>query len=123
MALFASQQKLNNLIAFVDLNHQQLDGYTDDICALGDVRKKFEDFGWHAQMVDGHNVEAIYNAIERAKQQTSAPSMIVLNTVKGKGWSVTEGKTNIHHISITKQQMAEAEQEINSRIAGLRAKS
>lgn len=123
MALFASQQKLNNLIAFVDLNHQQLDGYTDDVCALGDVRKKFEEFGWYAQQVDGHSVEEIYDAIIRAKQQDSAPAMIVLDTVKGKGWSVTEGKSNVHHIPITKQQMADMEQEINARILALQKKS
>ena len=52
MALFAAQQKLDHLIAFVDLNRQQLDGYTDEILALGDLRRKFEDFGWHAVEVD-----------------------------------------------------------------------
>ena len=47
-ALFAAQHKLSHLIAFLDYNHQQLDGYTKDICDLGDMRQKFQDFGWYA---------------------------------------------------------------------------
>ncbi|MDV3426362.1 MAG: transketolase, partial [Bacillota bacterium] len=116
MALFANNYKLNNLIAFIDCNHQQLDGYTDDICPLGNLEKKFEDFGWNTEKVNGHNIEEIYDAICRAKEETNRPSMIVLYTVKGKGWSATEGKTNIHHIKISQQQMKEAEKEICARI-------
>lgn len=119
MALFAAQQKLDNLIAFVDLNHQQLDGYTDDICALGDVRKKFEDFGWHTVQINGHDPAAIYDAIQNAKLETGHPSMIVLDTVKGKGWSVTEGKTNVHHMTITQEQMKTARVELGEQIAAL----
>lgn len=122
MALFAAQQKLDNLITFVDLNHQQLDGYTDNICALGDIRRKFEDFGWHAVQIDGHDLAAIHDAIGEAKEKTGVPSMIVLDTVKGKGWSVTEGKANVHHIPITRRQTEAAKLELGGRIAALQAK-
>lgn len=83
-ALFAATKKLSNLIAFVDYNKKQLDGYTEEICDLGDLRQKFEDFGWYAQEVDGHDVLAIRDAIARAKESKDKPSMIVLNTIKGK---------------------------------------
>ena len=122
MALFAAQQKLDHLIAFVDLNRQQLDGYTDEILALGDLRRKFEDFGWHAVEVDGHDVSAIHDAIEDAKSRAGVPSMIVLDTVKGKGWSVTEGRTGIHHIPITPEQAAAAKKELGAQISALQAK-
>ena len=83
-ALFAATKKLGHLIGFVDYNKKQLDGYTKDICDLGDMRQKFEDFGWHAQEVDGHDITAIVDAINKAKEVTDKPSMIVLNTIKGK---------------------------------------
>ena len=53
-ALFAAQQKVHNLIAFIDYNKKQLDGYTKDVCEMGDLRQKFEDFGWYAQIGRAH---------------------------------------------------------------------
>lgn len=108
MALFAAQQKLSNLITFIDYNHVQLDGYTDDICSLGDLRAKFETFGWYAQDVNGHNVHAIEAAIEKAKGQGERPSMIVLQTEKGHGWSEIAGKTNGHCPTVSKEQLEAA---------------
>lgn len=83
-ALYAAQQKADHVIAFLDYNKKQLDGYVDDICSLGDPAGKFKAFGWDVQTVDGHNVAEIYDAVIAAKSQTGKPSMIVLNTVKGK---------------------------------------
>lgn len=112
MAMFAKQQKLDNLIAFVDWNHQQLDGFTKDICDMGDIDGQFAAFGWHSSVVDGHDVEAIYKATtEAAERKDKIPTCIVLNTVKGKGWSLVEGKSNNHHLAITDEMMAEAESE------------
>ncbi len=115
-ALFAAHHKLDNLIGFVDRNHQQLDGHTANVCEIGDLRKKFEDFGWYAVSVDGHDVAAIRDAIEESLKVKSMPKMIVLETVKGKGWSLTEGKTNIHHITISAEQLKHAEEEISARM-------
>lgn len=103
-ALFASTKKIHNVIAFVDWNKKQLDGYTKDICDIGDIRQKFEDFGWFAQSVDGHNVEEIYNAIERAKAQKEKPSMIALNTIKGKGCSFAQEAFSNHNMTISTEQ-------------------
>lgn len=72
-ALFAGAKKLSNLIGFVDANKKQLDGFTSEICDLGDIRQKFEDFGWFAQEVDGHDILAILAAIEKAKAEHAKP--------------------------------------------------
>lgn len=107
-ALFANHFKLDNLIAFVDCNKQQLDGYTKDIMDLGDVAAKFGSFGWHVQCIDGHDAEAIESAIKAAKAVSGSPSMIVLNTVKGKGCSFAEGTISNHHVAFSKEQGKEA---------------
>ena len=107
-ALYAPQHKLSHLIAFLDYNHQQLDGYTKDICDLGDMRQKFQDFGWYALEVDGHDVDAIYDAIALAKHQQEKPTMIVLQTQKGKGCFFAEGIKYNHHMRFSKEQCEEA---------------
>lgn len=118
MLLFANQQKLNNLITFVDNNHLQLDGPTDEINSLGNIRQKFSDFGWYAENVDGHNVQDIIAAIERCKSQTK-PSCIVLETVKGKGYRKIENKTYSHSMEVDKEEAKRMTDEINLRVETL----
>jgi transketolase len=118
-ALFAAQQQLGHLIAFIDNNQQQSDGYTRDICYMGDFVQKFIHFGWFSQNVDGHNVAQIYDAIIKAKQQNEKPAMIVLNTVKGKGCGFAEGKPNNHSMPITKEQMVETVKELEKMLTSL----
>lgn len=120
MALFAAHGKLDNLIAFVDANGQQLDGDVKDILALGDIEKKFASFGWNAATVEeGNNVAAIRKAVEAARAHTGSPSAIILKTVKGKGWSRLEGKSPVHHSTVSPDDLRQAEQEIGARRAAL----
>lgn len=85
-AMFAPAKNLDHVIVFVDQNGYQLDGTTDAVMPLGDVRKKFEDFGWKAvDVADGNDVEAICAAVEEVKKDTQRPKAIVLHTVKGLG--------------------------------------
>lgn len=100
MALFAAHHNLDNLIAFVDYNKKQLDGTTNDICALGDLTQKFRAFGWDAVFIDGHDVAAIYDAVQNAKEKKGLPSMIVLDTIKGKGCTLCENVIMNHHIML-----------------------
>ena len=93
--MIAPNKGVKNFIVMLDNNKQQLDDYTDNISPLGDMRQKAEDFGWHAVSVDGHDVEAIYAAIEECKA-SEKPGFIVLNTVKGKGWPAIEGQPGNH---------------------------
>ena len=95
-AMFAGKYKLSQLIAFVDRNNIQIDGTTDDVMPLEDLRGKWESFGWHVQEIDGHNMEQILAAIDAAKLETERPSMILAHTVKGKGIPYME-KDNAWH--------------------------
>lgn len=116
-ALFAAQQKLDHVIAFIDYNKKQLDGYVEEICNLGDVRKKFEDFGWDARECDGHDVEAIKKAIHDAKETKGKPHMIVLNTIKGKDCSFAEDVLYNHHMKFTPQDYEDAIKALDQKIA------
>lgn len=107
-ALFAGNARLDNLIVFIDYNKQQLDGYIDNINPLGDLGKKWEEFGWHAQEVDGHDVAQIYKAIQKAKEEKGKSSVIVLHTIKGKGCTFAEGIELNHHMKFTEEQVNEA---------------
>jgi len=106
--LLAAHEKLDRLIAFVDYNKQQLDGYVKDINDLGNIKAKFESFNWHAQEVDGHNLKQIYEAVINAKEIKGKPSVIVLHTIKGKDCSFAEGIVDNHHMTVSKEQMNEA---------------
>ena len=116
MALFAAHRNLDNLIAFVDYNKVQLDGTTDQICCLGDIAAKFAAFGWYAQSIDGHDVAAIDEAILNAKNNTGKPSMIVLNTQKGNGWSKIAGTATCHNITLNEEQLQDALSEMQAAI-------
>ena len=119
-ALFANARKLSHVIAFVDRNRLQLDDPTDDICPLLDIAAKFESFGWYGQSVDGHDVEAIARAINNAKAQDK-PSVIVLNTIKGKGYRKIEDQPSNHNATISAAQMEEALADIAAERAAIEA--
>jgi len=107
-ALFAGNQKLANLTAFTDYNKQQLDGYTKDIADLDDLPAKWQAFGWFVQRVDGHDLAALDAAIDRAIAVTDKPSMIIMDTIKGKGCSFAEGNAANHSMVFNLEQAREA---------------
>ncbi|MGI6336313.1 MAG: transketolase [Clostridiales bacterium] len=104
-AMFASAKKIDNLIWFVDWNKQQLDGNTKDVCDMGDLKAKFEAFGFNVQVINGHCVKAIDDAIDAAKAVTDKPSVIILETIKGYGCSAAEGVVPNHHIAFKAGQL------------------
>lgn len=106
-AMLAPHLKLDNLVGFVDLNKQQLDGLTDEVLNMGDMEKKWNSFGWNTVKVNGHDVGEIYEAVMSAKSVKGKPTMIILDTVKGYGCSLTEGTIN-HHINFKSEDMAPA---------------
>ena len=108
---FISHHKLNNLILFIDDNKKQLDGYTKDICDQLDYVSKMKSFGLYSERVDGHNVVEISKAIDRAKEKDGA-TVIVLDTIKGKGAPYFEEKLDNHHVRFTKEELEILEQEI-----------
>jgi transketolase len=94
----SAQYKLDNLTAFVDYNNLQIDGNVSDVMDVASVEDKFKAFGWHVISIDGHNFEDILGAINEAKATKGKPTMIVANTIKGKGVSYMEGKYEYHTI-------------------------
>ena len=107
----ASHYNLNNVIAFLDYNKLQIDGLNDEVMKVAPVKEKFESFGWYVQEIDGHNFDEINNAIENAKKQDK-PSMIVANTIKGKGISFMENQCGWHGKAPNKEQYEKAMEEL-----------
>ncbi len=107
-AMFGAHYKLGNLIAFTDYNKMQIDGETADVMGIDDITTKWNGFGWHVQRIDGHNVVEIERAITNAQQVTERPSMIVCDTIKGKGFAPGEGKVGSHSMAFTYETAKEA---------------
>jgi len=84
-AMLAGKEKLHNLIAIIDRNNIQIDGYTWDVMPLEPLYEKWESFGWHVQEADGHNFEALNDAIGQAQAEYGKPSVIIAHTIPGKG--------------------------------------
>ena len=108
-AMNASAKKLDNLIAFVDRNKLQIDGSTEDIKAIGSAAEKFKAFGWNTFEIDGHDFNEIYCAIEDAKRlKNQKPTVIIANTIKGKGVSFMENQAGWHGKAPNDEQLAQA---------------
>jgi transketolase len=94
--MLAGKEKLGNLIAIVDRNNIQIDGFTEDVMPMSPLYEKWKSFGWHAQTIDGHNFEAIVGAVLQAKAMFDKPSVIIAHTVPGKGVEEFERKYEWH---------------------------
>ncbi len=111
-AMAAAHYKLDNLTAFVDFNGLQIDGDITKVMNPSPIDKKFEAFGWNVLIIDGHDITAIQDAIEKAKNFKGQPTVIVCNTVKGKGVSFMENEASWHGTAPSKEQCEQALAEI-----------
>jgi transketolase len=84
-AMFAGKYKLSQLVAFVDRNNIQIDGNTEDIMPLEDLKGKWESFGWHVLEIDGNNIESIIDAVSLGRAISNRPTVIIAHTIPGKG--------------------------------------
>ena len=100
-AMAAPHFNLDNLTAIVDRNGYQQTGAGVDIMKNNNLREKFASFGWEALEIDGHSPEEIYRAM--IYETTGKPRVIIANTIKGKGFSFTEGNNSWHHGVMTKE--------------------
>ncbi|MDY0338167.1 MAG: transketolase [Acholeplasmataceae bacterium] len=107
-SMFAGNRKLDHLIAFTDYNKMQIDGDVNQINEVSPLDKKWEAFNWHVQVIDGHDVIAIIDAIQKAKETKGKPSMIICNTIKGKGADFCEGTVGSHNLPVTKEMAEKA---------------
>jgi transketolase len=104
-AMAASAYGVARLIAVVDRNGLQGDGNTESVLALGDLEAKWSAFGWHAQTVDGHDFEALDGALTAAIDDPR-PSVVIAQTLKGKGVSYMEGVVHWHHHPVSDAELA-----------------
>lgn len=114
-AMSASHYKLDHVVAFVDYNHLQIDGTIEDVIGNVNIAGKFEAFGWNVITADGHDVEAIIDAIAKAKGCKALPSVIILNTVKGKGISFMENQVGWHGKAPSAEEVAIALKELEGK--------
>lgn len=112
-AMFASHNKLDNLIAIIDRNKFQIDDLTENVVALEPFSKKWESFGWHVCEVDGNNIAALSGAFNQIKPiRDGKPKVIIANTIKGKGIKMMEGCNIYHGKCLTKEECASACKEL-----------
>ncbi|MCY6483311.1 transketolase [Clostridium aestuarii] len=115
-SMSAAHYKLDNLTAFVDNNGLQIDGNCQDVLNPMPIDEKFKAFGWHVINIDGHDFEAIINAINEAKTIKEKPTVIVCKTIKGKGVSFMENQAGWHGSTPNKEQCEQALKEIGGEV-------
>ena len=109
-AMYAAHNKLDNLVAVIDDNGRQIDGDVDDVLSLGDLKMKWEAFGWDVLTMDGHNFDAIFATLEEAKSKkgNGKPVMILMKTEMGKGVDFMEGTHKWHGAAPNDEQLENA---------------
>jgi transketolase len=105
-AMTAAHYKLDNLTAIIDNNRLQIDGFVSEIMNIEPLAAKWLAFGWHAIEIDGHDMDAILQALDEADRLKSMPSVIVASTIKGKGVSIFENKAQYHGVAPTTEELA-----------------
>ena len=108
--LFAAHHKVDNLISTVDWNHQQIDGTTDKVLSLGNIREKFDAFGWKTLETNGNNLDELLVTLKEAKSLTGKgqPVGILMHTVMGKGVDFMENDHNWHGTFPNDEQLKKA---------------
>ena len=105
-AMFAGANKLSNLTAVIDRNNIQINGMTEDVMPLENLRAKYEAFGWHVLEIDGHNISAIISAVEQAKAIYEKPTLILAHNIPGKGVKEIEFDYRWHGKTPNKEEAA-----------------
>ncbi len=109
-AMYASAKKIDNLIATIDYNGRQIDGDVEDVLSLGNLKAKWEAFGWKTYEMDGHNVPEIISTLKQAKSETGKgfPIVIIMKTEMGKGVDFMEGSHKWHGVAPNPEQLKSA---------------
>jgi transketolase len=111
-AMSAAHYKLDNLVGIVDHNGLQIDGRNDDVMTVMPIADKFRGFGWNVIEIDGHDMQQILDAFAAGRACKGKPTMIVAETVKGKGVSFMEGQAGWHGKAPNDEQTDQALQEL-----------
>ncbi len=107
-ALTAAQHKLDRIIAFVDDNQMQVDGFTRDILDVEPLVQKWESFRWHVQRINGHNEKQILQAVATAQSMPGIPHVIIADTLKGKGFDFMELQVDWHSKGLSEAEYQSA---------------
>jgi transketolase len=113
-AMLAAKYKLSNITAILDRNNIQIDGPTEYVMPLEDLRGKWEAFGWHVIEIDGNNIEAVIDACAMAKAITERPVIIIAHTIPGKGVDFMEFDYHWHSGAPNHQQAIKALKELRT---------
>ncbi len=119
--LLAAAKKLDNLVCIVDRNNIQLDGRTEEIMPLEPLRDKYRAFGWEAVEISGHDLPAIIGALERAKSAHERPTVIIADTIPGRGVDFMENDFRWHGQAPNREQAASALEQLKKRGDELKA--
>jgi len=111
-AMAAAHFKVDNLVAIVDNNGQQIDGWNRDVMNLDPFNKKWQAFGWHVIEVDGHDLAQLIDAFNQAKLVKGQPTVIIAHTIKGKGVSFMENNLDFHGKAPTAVEVERALKEL-----------
>ena len=115
-AMAGAQYKLDNLVAIVDRNRLQITGCTEDVMSLEPFGEKWRAFGWDVVEVDGNNIEELVKVLEQTPRVSEKPTLIVANTVKGKGISFAENVAKWHHHVPSKEEYQLAMDELSTQL-------
>jgi len=118
-AMTSANYALDTLTVLVDRNELQAMGPTEERMRVEPLAEKWRSFGWEAVEIDGHDMQAICDALSRAKTVKDRPTAIVARTVKGKGVSFMEGRSGFHNVMVTEDQLREAIEGLEARVAEL----
>ncbi len=118
-AMIASHYKLDNLVAILDYNKQQITGDNEAVLNSAPVAKKMEAFGWAVKNVDGHNLEELVETLKRTPLDKDKPTFIIANTIKGKGISFMEKNIKWHHRVPNDEQYLQAQEELETSMENL----
>jgi len=111
-AMASAHFKLDNMVAIIDHNEQQIDGWNYEVMNLEPLAEKWKSFGWHTIEVDGHDFTQLLSALEKAKQIKGKPTAIIAKTVKGKGVSFMERNIDFHGKAPTSEEVKKALEEL-----------
>jgi transketolase len=112
--MFAAKYKLNNLIQIIDRNRVQIEGTVEEIMPLGNLIGRYKSFNWHVQEIDGHNFNEITESVEKAKAEKDYPSVIVANTLFGRGVGFMENNPDWHARAPNEEECKQALKELGA---------
>lgn len=118
-ALTAAQYKLDNICVIIDKNQLQITGPTNEVCSTDPLPQKWESFGWAVTEIDGNDIAALTAAFDALPFEKGKPSVIIANTIKGKGVSFMENQIKWHHGVPSEEQYHQAQHELDTVLQSL----